>query len=169
MTNSNDALRACPFCGERDVEPYRRPLSIVWHVYCTACEIHGHGEPTEAEAIAAWNRRPSPVAGGDLREALGLWLAYDAGNWNDNTTAMLAAYDKALTATRAALNQPSAPVEAVEPVAWMHRKGNDRELEWHNHGAGMLTDADKAAGWAETPLYAHPPEPAASTVAQGEG
>lgn len=43
---------------------------------------------------------------------------------------------------------------SVEPVAWLLRKGNDRELEWAS--SGRLTDADKAWGWTETPLYARP-------------
>ena len=51
-----------------------------------------------------------------------------------------------------ALPIPEAPA-SVEPVAWALRKGNDRELGWADWG--RLTDAEKADGWTETPLYAH--------------
>lgn len=45
-----------------------------------------------------------------------------------------------------------------EPVALLHfhAADNEREVELYNYGAGRLTDADKAAGWTETPLYASP-------------
>lgn len=45
---------------------------------------------------------------------------------------------------------------AGEPVALLHENAADGEveLELYRHGAGCLTDADKAAGWTETPLYA---------------
>lgn len=54
---ARDALEPCPFCGCHEVEAYKPALSAVWSVYCTSCEIRGHGEPTEAQAIAAWNTR----------------------------------------------------------------------------------------------------------------
>lgn len=50
----------------------------------------------------------------------------------------------------------SAPAGEVEPVAWMHKHpflGLDPNIE-------RLTEGDKADGWTETPLYAHPPAPA---------
>lgn len=42
-----------------------------------------------------------------------------------------------------------------EPVAWMYEHPDDMT----DYGTVRLTDADKAAGWTETPLYAHPPVP----------
>ncbi len=92
MTNTNQSdgllpveLKGCPFCGESDVEAYRRPLSVVWHVYCTACEIHGHGEPSEADAIAAWNTRakPTPVSGTDAVEVTQAYIKlWESGDVN---------------------------------------------------------------------------------------
>lgn len=45
------------------------------------------------------------------------------------------------------------------PVALLHENAADGEMEvaLYHHGAGCLTDADRAAGWTEHPLYAHPP------------
>lgn len=63
-------LKPCPFCGSR-AAIFNRPLSG-FYPYCTneECEAEGVGKTSEAEAIAAWNRRaldaaaqahPSPV------------------------------------------------------------------------------------------------------------
>ncbi|MGV7119536.1 Lar family restriction alleviation protein [Sphingopyxis sp. 550A] len=45
------------------------------------------------------------------------------------------------------------------PVALLHENAaeGEMEVELYRHGAACLTDADMAAGWTETPLYAHPP------------
>jgi hypothetical protein len=56
------------------------------------------------------------------------------------------------------------PAASDEPVALLHQHPDyPPELELYRHGSGCLTKADKAAGWTETPLYAHhPAQPAAS-------
>ena len=45
-----------------------------------------------------------------------------------------------------------------KPVALMHEHPDHCgcEFEEYRNGAGCLTDADKADGWVETPLYARP-------------
>lgn len=73
-------LKPCPFCGgsaeitERDVEPqgdpwYGKRLETFVVCGCGACLFdggfhEGFYDP-ETRAIAAWNRRPAPAAGGD--------------------------------------------------------------------------------------------------------
>lgn len=54
---------------------------------------------------------------------------------------------------------------ATDPIALLHvhEVDGEREVELFNHGAGCLTDADKAAGWTETRLYAAP-SPAGNDV-----
>ena len=60
----------------------------------------------------------------------------------------------------------AAPVEAV---AWIS-PGQLAEIEDGDDAAGTYLPIRKTRyGNFTTPLYAHPPEPAASTVAQGEG
>ena len=47
----------------------------------------------------------------------------------------------------------------VQPVALLHKNQDHRqEIVPFNHGAGSLTAGDRANGWTEVPLYAHPPE-----------
>lgn len=72
MTNSNDALRACPFCGGSairiDIADGENAGGSC--VGCTNCLASSNVEFNRKENfISNWNRRPSPVAGGDLREA----------------------------------------------------------------------------------------------------
>lgn len=68
MTNSEQDLRPCPFCGSRDVKispPVNDGPEDVfdclnqWQVGCHAlgCEITGPSRETEEECIAAWNSR----------------------------------------------------------------------------------------------------------------
>lgn len=69
---------------------------------------------------------------------------------------------------RAALNQPPAPVEAVVAYAspaQMAAMGDPID----DQGGAYIPLRKTPAGKFTMPLYAHPPEPAASTVAQGEG
>lgn len=56
-----------------------------------------------------------------------------------------------------------------EPVALLqeHPSG-DRDLVFYRNGSGHLTAADKAAGWTETPLYAHPPATLPAALAEDE-
>lgn len=65
---------------------------------------------------------------------------------------------------RAALNQPAAPVEAV---AWEYSRQHPAGHTFRLAEVDRWND-ERKEGWTETPLYAHPPEPAASTVAQGD-
>jgi Lar family restriction alleviation protein len=62
-----DPLKPCPFCGEAgQVEQQGGgPMSssLDWFcVRCPECDAHTDGGRTEAEAIAAWNRR-TPESG----------------------------------------------------------------------------------------------------------
>jgi Lar family restriction alleviation protein len=47
--------RPCPFCGG-EAETYRM-IEPWWMVYCTRCYAETADYKTEAEAVAAWNRR----------------------------------------------------------------------------------------------------------------
>lgn len=85
MTNE---LKPCPFCGETGVS-FREGSTFRWLVIeCDECgatpgevrvQTTGNGTPeewrktSEVNAIAAWNRRPSPPAG-DEREAFERWI-----------------------------------------------------------------------------------------------
>lgn len=85
-----------PVAGHISTE--RDAIELAAHLNCPACGGSGHVDDVTVD----------PVAGEALREALNLWLHYDAGDWQDNTTAMIAAYNEALAATRAALQGPAA-------------------------------------------------------------
>ena len=53
-----DELKPCPFCGKREFISVVRSLNgVVAWVDCTNCGCYGPAKNTEAEAIAAWNRR----------------------------------------------------------------------------------------------------------------
>lgn len=62
-------------------------------------------------------------------------------NWLDNAEA-------AVVALRAALAEP----EQSEPDGYIHRQGN----HWEVSGR-FLSDDERARGWTEEPLFAHPP------------
>lgn len=77
-----EALLPCPFCNtERDDKrggplpfDYEDPDNRRWRVYCWTCGVDGPSGATEAEAIAAWNRR-APDPRGERIAALELWMA----------------------------------------------------------------------------------------------
>lgn len=56
----------------------------------------------------------------------------------------------------AALRQPPASAwQGIEPTALMHTHPDyGAEFEPYRNGLAGLTDADRKAGWAETPLFA---------------
>jgi Lar family restriction alleviation protein len=54
-----EELKPCPFCGGSNVSTYEVKGS--YSTLCVGCGGEGPEEDSEAEAIAAWNRR-SPVA-----------------------------------------------------------------------------------------------------------
>ena len=48
--------------------------------------------------------------------------------------------------------------QGIEPVAFMHEHPDQTtDFEPYDCGSGTLTEADKKAGWTETPLYSAPP------------
>ncbi len=49
-----DELKPCPFCGARDPDWFH---VVYGEVNCGNCGAVGPCELTDAEAIAAWNRR----------------------------------------------------------------------------------------------------------------
>jgi len=63
---SSADLKPCPFCGEaKRVWPQNGNIGSQergWHqlIWCENCGATSREWPTEAEAIAAWNRRPQP-------------------------------------------------------------------------------------------------------------
>ena len=151
MTNSNDALRACPFCGdsaamEVDEDEFEIARGICGN--CGACgpfvDLSEYSSIAEAKdaAGAAWNRRPSPVAGGDLREvtqadrdaALDLVSPDEArriasGNCDHHQLVQLLASHRSNAI--AALNQPAAPVEAVRvPCPDRFDPAHDEAIDW---------------------------------------
>lgn len=88
LMNTEQELRCCPFCGTSNklkVTPYRadddggEPFDWGFTVICSAlgfshapnrgCGASGAWGETEAEAIAAWNRRAPAVAAGGVTEA----------------------------------------------------------------------------------------------------
>ena len=87
--NTEQELRPCPFCGTSNklkVTPYRadddggEPFDWGFTVICSAlglshapnrgCGASGAWGETEAEAIAAWNRRAPAVAAGGVTEEM---------------------------------------------------------------------------------------------------
>lgn len=50
-------LLPCPFCGGPATTSMAVMSDVEWHAWCNACDFVDMLRPTEAEAIAAWNRR----------------------------------------------------------------------------------------------------------------
>ncbi len=53
-------LLPCPFCGR---EAPKIVKTAVWRVFCELCWSSSTVYEMEADAIAAWNRRATPVGG----------------------------------------------------------------------------------------------------------
>lgn len=181
MTNSNEALRACPFCAaileycnDKDGEFWMHPGLV------TDGECFMSGTGIFPGQVAAWNRRPSPVAGGDLRvRALdGANSHYfdhrivvgdgDAIERGDGGECIAFADEPWASRIAAALNQPATPVEAVDDavVALVYAARNFLYEPGWCDGISVESDAlDKALDAFSSRI---PPEPAASMVAQGE-
>jgi Lar family restriction alleviation protein len=65
MTNLNEQLLPCPFCGGQAQDDFIEDVSYI--IECSVCETTTGCQDNAAEAIAAWNRRapaaaPAPVA-----------------------------------------------------------------------------------------------------------
>ena len=69
---STDTLLPCPvpWCVSDVLEVVRSPWSRGYGVSCQNCRAQGPDCATEAEAIAAWNRRIPPTPATDEREAV---------------------------------------------------------------------------------------------------
>jgi hypothetical protein len=107
-------LKACPFCGVDN--PMSGSMKTKgakgWWIECRDCPALMEAD-TEAEAIAAWNVRPTPDLGDDLVEKAALAMAQEIG-WstfshfdpNDMRRVARAALEAAgLIALRAALDK----------------------------------------------------------------
>ena len=61
-------LKPCPFCGgeaKAGVDIDLKTNSL-WTAYgCNACDFYLSSYPTEAEAVAAWNKRTNPNSEGE--------------------------------------------------------------------------------------------------------
>ena len=76
---STDTLLPCPvpWCVSDVLEVVRSPWSRGYGVSCQNCRAQGPDCATEAEAIAAWNRRTTPTPATDEREAVARALCRD--------------------------------------------------------------------------------------------
>ncbi|MDN7495039.1 Lar family restriction alleviation protein [Burkholderia gladioli] len=67
MSDKLSDIAACPFCDDHDPEVAESsvPSALTGRqklaVYCNACFCEGPTAESEADAIAAWNRRASPA------------------------------------------------------------------------------------------------------------
>jgi len=63
---TQDSLLPCPFCSSTDVKPRNDDVAYLppatRYVLCRGCGASGANVETEAEAIAAWNRRAPDAA-----------------------------------------------------------------------------------------------------------
>jgi len=65
---SDIKLKPCPFCGAVDDVDRDDSCHLYinfnreWHVHCHGCGIGTRQLPTKAEAITAWNTRPTEAA-----------------------------------------------------------------------------------------------------------
>ncbi|WP_186092331.1 Lar family restriction alleviation protein [Burkholderia gladioli] len=57
----SDKLSDCPFCGDNNCTVSTQIVGKWKFVYCPYCLAEGPARDTEADAIAAWNRRASPA------------------------------------------------------------------------------------------------------------
>ena len=62
-----DRLKLCPFCGAvaSDIGVYVVCDGSDWFVECFACLARGGADTTEANAIAAWNKRAEQAQEGN--------------------------------------------------------------------------------------------------------
>lgn len=58
MSEQNEQLLPCPFCGGKGD---KAKTAFSHYMTCIECNADGPFEKTEAEAIAAWNRRAQPA------------------------------------------------------------------------------------------------------------
>jgi len=96
-------LKPCPFCGHRAETQEYGMRTEAWAVWCVECKAQMESISTEAEAIAAWNRRaPDPrdeVIRG-LVEAAERSRQYIVGGMVDRSGPVLRQLDAALAAAR---------------------------------------------------------------------
>ena len=71
-----EALKPCPFCGEKSDLSIR---SLCGVVVCTVCSAEGPCRGTKKEIIAAWNTRIDPQRE-QMVKALKALVALDDGN-----------------------------------------------------------------------------------------
>lgn len=123
--NANEALAACPFCGGRGIT-HRNGLTSRWAVSCVSCDckprLSGF-DNTEAEAIAAWNRRtPAAVVKQDLagegdKEAQSIWRCCIG----DVTAAIDILKNRWVNSKRKAEREAGAELAKVAEAVWSVR------------------------------------------------
>jgi Lar family restriction alleviation protein len=76
-------LRPCPFCG--GAAEFVSPSDLACFVMCESCGVCTSEHRAEAEAIAAWNRRPRTFTAAEVAEAM--------RGWGDAYAAFVGAFD----------------------------------------------------------------------------
>lgn len=74
MTKGKEELRECPFCGG-EAKVWQGNKSYHWAIECNRCDIDMPSAEdswftSEANAIKAWNTRPSPKGEGEIEEII---------------------------------------------------------------------------------------------------
>lgn len=136
----DEALKPCPFCGNDGSGPIEHALHIShtqndWHsaydcysVQCDKCTVSMGYSDNEAEAIAAWNTRPTHEPAPELVERVG--RAIEAC---DNDRDQMA---------RAAIAAMGSPVDEI--VAWLRTRAAP-----HTCTAGMAIADQIEAKWGQ--------------------
>ena len=80
-----DELKPCPFCGGEAILMHG---AHAWEIHCLPCTA-SVSEMTKAEAIAAWNTRPTPDSAGDVVDYEPAWREmHDALSWMQESRAL---------------------------------------------------------------------------------
>lgn len=142
-TGSSLELKVCPFCDLDAV--YATKLQRRHFVFCTHCEIQGPWGTSQAEAVAAWNRRSPPepewrpVVGyegryevskeGEIRPV----RPYRVGTWIDHGGYVRARLSNPRVAVRVHRVVAAAWVPNPDGKPWVHHRDNDPSNPRHDN------------------------------------